>query len=681
MINHKSLTQNLEQISVARYELANHLEEMTAILTTAEMEGEKFSGRLSLDRAIAQLYDAFNNLRKNKFKLLVLGDMKRGKSTFINALIGENLLPSDVNPCTALLTILRYGEKRRVSIYFKEDSQPEILDINAFKQKYTIDSQKAELLAEKEELAFPHVAYAVIEYPLSLLKEGLEIIDSPGLNDTAARNELTLQHIYNCHAVLFVLKASQPCTLDERRYLKNNLQGRDITTFFVINAWDEIKKGLVNPDDPEAVKLAEEKVRQVFRANLHPFLASEQYTQRVFEVSALNTLRQRLKNPSTDFQDTSLNEFIVVLDKFLTEERAIAELKQAQIIAKTISYRVDEAVNRRIPLLDENIAELKQRIASTAPEFAELQKIRDSFKQEIELTQTNVSQSIADSFSDFILDLEKTFETDFLATQPEINFADFLDKNKREEFQFTFKRAFERYLNDRLASWEFTAKQKLASSFDNLNKSGTKYQLDYAEVVDSINQKLLGSRFRTNEYRQGSQQVSPWADNFNDIFFGVPDGFNDVINSFNTFWQTVLASICITLGLRVISLLFTGIALNIFGAILLGMGTVALQAEYVRRQFLTVTKTEFAKYLPQIAAEQKPLVLAAIKRCFETYSEQVINVVDHDLRSRQLELSNLLEQKENSEINRESEIKRLNDLKENIQREYKQVEDIVFNLD
>jgi len=679
MTNHKSFTQNLEQNSLARHELAHHLEEMTAILTTGEIQGEKSSGRLSLDRSIAQLYDVFNNLRKHKFRLLVLGDMKRGKSTFINALIGDNLMPSDVNPCTALLTILRYGEKKQVSVYFKADSQPEILDIDAFKLKYIIDPSEAKLLAEKNQLAFPHVAYAEIEYPLPLLQGGLEIIDSPGLNDTEARNELTLQHIYNCHAVLFLFKASQPCTLDERRYLKNNIQGREITTFFIINAWDEIKKGLVNPDNPEAVKFAEEQVRQVFQANLNPFLTSEQYNQRVFEVSALNALRQRLKNPHANFQDTGLNEFMLALNKFLTEEKAIAEFKQAQIVARTITYRVDEAVSRRIPLLDESIAELKHKIATTTPEFAELQKLRNNFKQEIELTQTNTSQSLANSFSDYILGLEQTFETDFLAAQPEINFADFLDKTKREEFQLKFKKAFERYMNDCLASWEFTAKQKLAASFDDLDRLGAQYQIDYAKVVESINQKLLGSCFRTDEYRHDSQQVSPWVDNFNDIFFGVPDDFNGAINSFNTFWQTVLASICITLSLRIIGLLFTSIALNIFGAILLGMGTIALQAEYVRRQFLTVTKTEFAKYLPQIVAEQKPIVYTAIQRCFESYSKQAIGAVDDDLRSRQLELANLLEQKENSEINRQSEIKRLNNLKENINREYKIIESIVFN--
>ncbi|MBE9048788.1 dynamin family protein [Pleurocapsales cyanobacterium LEGE 10410] len=255
MSQERSFTSNLEQVSLVRHELANQIEEMMALLIEAEAKGEKASGKLSLDREIKQLQATCNNLRHSKFRLLVLGDMKRGKSTFINALVGEKLLPSDVNPCTALPTILRYGAEKQVTVYFKDGSSRTI-DLAKFQQKYTIKPNEAKVLAERNQLAFPNVDYAAIEYPLPLLKKGLEIIDSPGLNDTEARNELTLQHVYNCHAVLFLFKAVQPCTLNERRYLKNYLLGRDLTVFFIINAWDEIKQGLVDPEDSEELRLA-----------------------------------------------------------------------------------------------------------------------------------------------------------------------------------------------------------------------------------------------------------------------------------------------------------------------------------------------------------------------------------------------------------------------------------------
>ena len=97
-----------------------------------------------------------------------------------------------------------------------------------------VDSLVAGMEEAKKE-AFPGVDYAVVEYPLALLEKGIEIVDSPGLNDTEARNELSLGYINNCHAILFVMRASQPCTLGERRYLENYIKGRGLTVFFLIN--------------------------------------------------------------------------------------------------------------------------------------------------------------------------------------------------------------------------------------------------------------------------------------------------------------------------------------------------------------------------------------------------------------------------------------------------------------
>jgi hypothetical protein len=70
------------------------------------------------------------------------------------------------------------------------------------------------------------------------------------------------------------------------------------------------------------------------------------------------------------------------LDNFLVKERAIAQLRQARTLAKQTYNRVREAVERRIPLLEQDIQEVKTRIDSVAPEFELLTEIRDDFQQE-----------------------------------------------------------------------------------------------------------------------------------------------------------------------------------------------------------------------------------------------------------------------------------------------------------
>jgi ribosome biogenesis GTPase A len=117
-----NLMNDLDRVVRARHEIANHLMNIAETIKKAETEGENASGKLGLETESEQIGIVSKNLWKGTFRLVVLGDLKRGKSTFLNALIGENILPSDVNPCTAILTVLRYGPSKKVAVYFKDEN-------------------------------------------------------------------------------------------------------------------------------------------------------------------------------------------------------------------------------------------------------------------------------------------------------------------------------------------------------------------------------------------------------------------------------------------------------------------------------------------------------------------------------------------------------------------------------
>ncbi len=334
---------DLERVAAVRREIADSLSNIATAINQSELAAAAASGKLGLESDSADINLASNNLRQGVFRLLVLGDMKRGKSTFLNALIGENLLPSDVNPCTALLTILRYGSEKKVTVYFNDGQSPKQLDFKSFKQNYTIDPAEAKRLEAEKKPAFPDIDCAVVEYPLPLLEKGIEIVDSPGLNDTEARNELSLGYINNCHAILFVLRATQACTMGERRYLENYIKGRGLSVFFLINAWDQVRESLIDPDDPEELAEAEGKLQRVFQANLAEYCLTEGhdiYDERVFAITSLKALRLRIKNPDADLAGTGFPEFMAALNTFLTQERAISQLRPARTLARQISARV-----------------------------------------------------------------------------------------------------------------------------------------------------------------------------------------------------------------------------------------------------------------------------------------------------------------------------------------------------
>ncbi|MBD2127054.1 dynamin family protein [Microcoleus sp. ZQ-A2] len=675
-----SFINDLERVAKVRSEVASCLSQMSTTLNQAESEGKTASGELGLEAEIEDLSIASKNLRQGVFRLLVLGDMKRGKSTFVNALIGENLLPSDVNPCTAVLTVLRYGPLKKVTIYFKNNKRPEQLGFQEFKQQYTIDPDEAKRLEQEKKQAFPDVDYAVVEYPLSLLEKGIEIVDSPGLNDTEARNELSLGYIHNCHAILFILRASQPLTLGERRYLDNYIKNRGLTVFFLINAWDEIRKEMLDPDNLEAVQEAENKVRQVFQTNLSDYCQvdrSDVYQERVFELSSLKALRLRLKNPLDPLEKTGFPEFMAALNTFLTKERAIAELRQARTLARQSHTRVHEAVERRLPLLSQDVKDLQGKIHSLEPEFNQLADIRDRFQDEIRGMRDTKARAIADSFRNYVLNLGNTFETDFVQYQPTLTFVDALQKGKREEFSVSFQQAFEQYINNKISAWELTIEQEMNDAFSQLAKSAANYGASYSQVTEKMSEKLIGQKIYTPTVseEENSPAWASWAMGFLMLTTGNVAGVALAGAGFD--WKSVLVNALGVMGIWGFLTIFSIPLIAITGPLgiaLLGLGVGAVQADQARQELIKATKKEFVKYLPKIAQEQWTPINQAVKECFDAYEREVAKRVNNDIKARKAELDNLLKQKSSQEFNQDAELKRLKSLDADVLTQCRSIE-------
>ncbi|MTJ50967.1 dynamin family protein [Dolichospermum sp. UHCC 0259] len=676
---------DLERVSQVRSEISICLSKIADVINQAELSGDTSSGKLSLARDIEDITAASKNLRNGVFRLLVLGDMKRGKSTFLNALIGENLLPSDVNPCTAVLTILRYGPEKKVTIHFNDGKSPQQLDFQSFKYKYTIDPAEAKKLEQEQKQAFPDVDYAVVEYPLTLLEKGIEIVDSPGLNDTEARNELSLGYVNNCHAILFVMRASQPCTLGERRYLENYIKGRGLSVFFLVNAWDQVKESLIDPDDMEELTAAETRLRQVFKANLAEYCyvdGQDIYDERVFELSSIQALRRRLKNPQADLSKTGFPEFMGALNTFLTRERAIAQLRQVRTLARQAVNHTLEAINRRIPLLDQDVDELKKRVDSVEPEFTKLNSIRDQFQKEIINTRDSQARGISESFRSYVLNLGNTFENDFLRYQPDLNLFDFLSSGKRDAFNIALQKAFEQYIADKFSAWTLTAEKDMNAAFRELSNSAAQYGASYNQVTNQITEKLTGQKVNVNTHATTEDDNSPgwakWAMGLLSLSRGNLAGVALAGAGFD--WKNILLNYFTVIGVGGMITAVTGIFLGPIGFALLGLGVGILQADQARKELVKTAKKELVKYLPQVANEQAPIVYDAVKECFSTYEKEVSQRINDDISSRKSELDNLLQQKKTREINRETEFNRFKNLQENIIEQLQKIEAAYSNL-
>ncbi|MEO1593496.1 MAG: dynamin family protein, partial [Cyanobacteria bacterium J06632_22] len=416
--------QQQQQAIAVLEKLAQRLQVPPTDGADGEMTAAAMSGVIAT--AHQQVQHIGNTLRQGNFRIVVLGDMKRGKSTVLNALLGEPLLPSDVNPCTALLTVIRYGETPQVTLHYHDERPPKNLDFATFKREYTIPPETARQLVEKDEAAFPDISHAVVAYPLPWLEAGIELVDTPGLNDTEARNQQVLSYLNEAQAVLFVLSATQPMTLDERRYLQNYLAHRGLTVFFLINGFDRIRAGLVNPEDGVAVAEAEDKIRATFRSALADVLPAAAYPQRVFETSALEALRQRISG--IPLESTHFAPFLNALQQFLVEERGQASLARAVMLTQQAQRSVAASVARQVPLMDDSLAEIEAKVASVQRDFERLEGICDQYRQLIRTSCDRTATDLSNDFKTYLISLSDSFEQDFTDAQPNLEFLEFLQR-------------------------------------------------------------------------------------------------------------------------------------------------------------------------------------------------------------------------------------------------------------
>ncbi|HOU27514.1 MAG TPA: dynamin family protein, partial [Paludibacteraceae bacterium] len=141
----------------------------------------------------------------HEWRVAIIGITSSGKSTLINALLNDNLLPEKVKPSTNCFVLCRYGKKDKAVIHFKDGKTEEIDNVNKIKERIKI-------LTDEETNPGNNKCVKEIElyWPKFILGEGVVLIDTPGLDAyKLERHEImTMQMLHDLvDAVIFLTTA------------------------------------------------------------------------------------------------------------------------------------------------------------------------------------------------------------------------------------------------------------------------------------------------------------------------------------------------------------------------------------------------------------------------------------------------------------------------------------------
>lgn len=164
------------------------------------------ANELGADRLADEARYLAARVAEGRFYVACIGQFKRGKSTLIGALVGENLLPTGFVPVTAVPTVIRFGLERAARVRLQDGSWKDIPVSDL--QQYVSEEHNPENSKE--------VAGVEVFVSSPLLAGGMCLVDTPGLGSVFAGNSASTQaFIPQIDAALVVIGADPPLAGEE----------------------------------------------------------------------------------------------------------------------------------------------------------------------------------------------------------------------------------------------------------------------------------------------------------------------------------------------------------------------------------------------------------------------------------------------------------------------------------
>lgn len=303
---------------------------LSALSDVAEKVGAK-SLRERVER------DLVKKLEEDRFHLVVVGEFNHGKSSFVNALLGETALAVGVTPTTAAIHHLRYSDTPEAHVVYSSGKRESLAfgDVKKFAVGGGESTDKVDFLE--------------IGYPAPILKERILLVDTPGVNDLSLqRSDITYSYIPRADAVLFLLDAGQILKESERIFLQDKLlkASRD-KIVFVITKWDILSVD----EQKEALDYARTQLKNLVKDPL------------VFPISAETALSGKMA-------ESGMPELLAHLTTFLAEERGRILLDNALGEGLSVGALLGKGVDARRRAASMKTEELLRRIAMLEQDLA-----------------------------------------------------------------------------------------------------------------------------------------------------------------------------------------------------------------------------------------------------------------------------------------------------------------------
>lgn len=327
-----------------------------------------------------ELRDSQSRLDEQDLRVLVMGKFSSGKSAFLNGLLGRPLLPMGALPKTAVIGEIKYADKERVILTpkhgkWKNGDAPFEIQVSEL-DKYTSIEHTADGAKENPF----HRAY--IEYPLAICKEGIEFVDSPGLDDPSSHDEVTKQYLPTADAIIYCMTSLAAYSSKDRDEIDNLRAMGYKSIIFVLTYFDK----LVENDEMMGTHDADDLRNHMYN-KLAPL--TDLGKSGIFFVNSLAAIKGKMKNDAELLHSSNFPDVEEKIEQILVNERGRLKLIRSVYQAKGINKRAGKFMRDKIEISQKDYATYANRLTQA-------QNALEAAKQKSENIERSIGYGISD---------------------------------------------------------------------------------------------------------------------------------------------------------------------------------------------------------------------------------------------------------------------------------------------
>ncbi len=365
-------------------------------------KGIQFYTNLNDEEKTSSLIDLASSVQNGKFSIVVVGQFSAGKSTFLNALMGEKYLPSFTTETTATINFLRSvnespTKKPLIKVNYKDGKEERCEEV-------TLENIEKFVSTKGVDVA-KNILSVEVFLDSKYLNDGVSLVDSPGLNGVLEGHEqITNDQIDRSHAAIFMFNAKQPGSKSDFEKL-NMLLRKCNSVLIVLNQKDLVKEDEQTIDD----------VVHNLKQNYAKYFNTDQLPE-IFPISSYQALVARSKrkldyNGKTDFSAEQRQDLLDSSGIEAFETRLIKYLTQGEKAQKELLSPV-EKVYAFLTETEASIASEIEQLSNTVDadevrlQISQLKDELETLSAKLNSTRTDIRNKVSDILRDAEMEIK-----------------------------------------------------------------------------------------------------------------------------------------------------------------------------------------------------------------------------------------------------------------------------------